>query len=817
MILQEKLPVEAVLADVEAALRTVRRAVLVAPPGAGKTTMVPLHLIRQPDLAGRIILVQPRRIAARAAATRMASLLGEAVGETVGWRMRLDTRVSAATRIEVVTEGVFTRLILSDPELSGVSAVLFDEFHERSLDADFGLALALDVQAALREDLAILVMSATLDGARVATLLGEAPVIETVGRSFPVDIRNRDRNGTERIEDAVADVVRQTLRDVPGSILAFLPGQREIERVRERLEGSVPPDVTLAPLYGALETSDQDVAIRPAPPGRRKVVLATSIAETSITIDGVTVVIDSGLARRPVFEPASGLSRLETVPVSRAAATQRAGRAGRTGPGTAIRLWRAEQTNALPAFDPPEILSTDLSGLLLDCAAFGVGDPTELRFLDAPPKPALAEARLLLRELGALDADGRLTEIGRELRQVGLPPRLGTMVIRAGAGQPRRLAAELAVLLTERGLGGNDPDLAERHRRWRTDRSPPGHAARGLAERLARQAGTPGDIEDADAGRLLAVAYPDRVAVARGAHGHFLLASGRGGQMDAASPLAASAGLVVGELQGQARAGRIASAIGLDRRQLAALAEERAVDEDIVLFDVASGAVRARRVRRIGRAVLSESPLPNPPAGQVQAALAEAIRQEGIRLLPLDKDGERLLERLRFLHVSLGEPWPDLAETALMERLDEWVMAFHPDATRLSDLRPERLRQGLVSLLPGQLARQVDEFAPSHYEAPTGSRLPLRYEPEQVVLAVRVQELFGLTRHPAIAGDRVPLTLELLSPAHRPIQITRDLPGFWAGSWRDVRADLRGRYPKHVWPEDPALAAPTARAKPRGN
>ena len=817
MILQEKLPVEAVLADVEAALRTVRRAVLVAPPGAGKTTMVPLHLIRQPDLAGRIILVQPRRIAARAAATRMASLLGEAVGETVGWRMRLDTRVSAATRIEVVTEGVFTRLILSDPELSGVSAVLFDEFHERSLDADFGLALALDVQAALREDLAILVMSATLDGARVATLLGDAPVIETLGRSFPVDIRNRDRNGTERIEDAVADVVRQTLRDVPGSILAFLPGQREIERVRERLEGCVPPDVMLAPLYGALATSDQDLAIRPAPPGRRKVVLATSIAETSITIDGVTVVIDSGLARRPVFEPASGLSRLETVPVSRAAATQRAGRAGRTGPGTAIRLWRAEQTNALPAFDPPEILSTDLSGLLLDCAAFGVGDPTELRFLDAPPKPALAEARLLLRELGALDADGRPTEIGRELRQVGLPPRLGTMVIRAGAGQPRRLAAELAVLLTERGLGGNDPDLAERHRRWRTDRSPRGNAARGLAERLARQAGAPGDIEDADAGRLLAVAYTDRVAVARGAHGHFLLASGRGGQVDAASTLAASAGLVVAELQGQARAGRITSAIGLDRRQLAALAEERAVDEDIVLFDAASGAVRARRVRRIGRAVLSESPLPNPPAGQVQAALAEAIRQEGMRLLPLDKDGERLLERLRFLHASLGEPWPDLAEAALMERLDEWVMAFHPDATRLSDLRPERLRQGLISLLPGQLARQVDEFAPSHYEAPTGSRLPLRYEPEQVVLAVRVQEMFGITRHPAIAGDRVPLTLELLSPAHRPIQITRDLPGFWAGSWREVRADLRGRYPKHVWPEDPALAAPTARAKPRGN
>ncbi len=816
MTVPETLPVEAVLADVGAALRTARRAVLVAPPGAGKTTMVPLHLIRQPDFSGRIILIQPRRIAARAAATRMASLLGETVGKTVGWRMRLDTRVSAATRIEVVTEGVFTRLILADPELTGISAVLFDEFHERSLDADFGLALALDVQAALREDLAILVMSATLDGARVAALLGDAPVIETAGRSFPVEIQNRDRNGTERIEDAVASAVQQTLRDMPGSILAFLPGQREIERVRERLEGRVPPDVILAPLYGALETSDQDLAIRPAPAGRRKVVLATSIAETSITIDGVTVVIDSGLARRPVFEPASGLSRLETVAVSRAAATQRAGRAGRTGPGTAIRLWRAEQTNALPAFDPPEILSTDLSDLLLDCAAFGVGDPAELRFLDAPPKPALAEARVLLGELGALDADGRLTEIGRELRQVGLPPRLGTMVVRASAGQPRRMAAELAVLLTERGLGGNDPDLAERHRRWRTDRSPRGNAARGLAERIVQQANAAGDIEDADTGRLLSVAYPDRVAVARGTYGQFLLASGRGGQVDAASSLAASAGLVVAELQGQARAGRITSAIGLDRRQLAALAEERAVEEDVVLFDAASGAVRARRVRRIGRAVLSESPLPDPPAELVQSALADAIRQEGTRLLPMDRDGERLLERLRFLHASLGDPWPDLSEAALLERLDEWVLAFHPDARRLSDLRPDRLRQGLLSLLPGPLARQVDTLAPSHYEAPTGSRLPLRYEPEQVVLAVRVQELFGMTRHPAIAADRVPLTLELLSPAHRPIQITQDLPGFWAGSWRDVRADLRGRYPKHVWPEDPALAPPTARAKPRG-
>ncbi|WP_062226694.1 ATP-dependent helicase HrpB [Aureimonas frigidaquae] len=809
------LPVVAVLPELGQALVGGGRAVLVAPPGAGKTSLVPLHLLSTlPE--GRIILIEPRRLAARAAAARMAALLGETVGQTVGWRMRLDTRIGRATRIEVVTEGVFTRLILDDPELAGIACVIFDEFHERSLDADFGLALALDVRSALRDDLSILVMSATLDGARVAELLAPAPIIQTQGRSHPVEIVHRER-GSERIEDAVATAIRDALAEDDGSILAFLPGQREIERVAERLSGRLPADVILAPLYGALDTADQDIAIRPAPAGRRKVVLATSIAQTSITIDGVRTIVDSGLSRRPVFEPATGLSRLETVAVSRASADQRAGRAGRTGPGRAIRLWRAEQTNALPAFDTPEILSTDLSGLILDCAAFGIGDPAALAFLDPPPEPALIEARGLLTALGAFDADGRLTEAGRRMRSLALPPRLAAMVVRAAPGTPRRLAAEFAVLVTERGLGGNDPDLAERHRRLVADRGPRARAALELARRLGADANAgESRIDTPDPALLLAEAYPDRIAVARGARGHFVLASGRGGQIEDTTRLAGAPGLIVAELQGAARAARILSAVALDKAGLAILEERYGTQEDRVLFDPASRSVRARRQRRIGRAVLSETPLPDVDPGAAAAALADGIRSLGADSLPFDTEGRRLLERLRFLNGTLGDPWPAMDEASLMDTLEAWLMPFAPGATRLSDIGAGALREGLLHRLPHGLSGQIERLAPSHYAVPTGSRLPLRYEEDKVVLAVRVQELFGLTQHPAIAGGRMPLTLELLSPAHRPIQITLDLPGFWSGSWRDVRAALRGRYPKHVWPEDPARAAPTARARRPG-
>ncbi|WP_158873226.1 ATP-dependent helicase HrpB [Antarcticirhabdus aurantiaca] len=815
-----ELPVSAVLPDVSRALEEARRAVLVAPPGAGKTTLVPLHLLSAGWLGqGRILLVEPRRLAARASARRMASILGEEVGDTVGWRMRLDTRVSKVTRIEVVTEGVFSRMILGDPELTGIAAVLFDEFHERSLDADWGLALALDAAGVFREDLRILVMSATLDGARVAALLGNAPVIESAGRAFPIAIRYRDRPGTEPLEDAVAGAIREALREEPGSILAFLPGQREIERTAERLERSLPPDVILAPLFGAMEGAAQDVAVKPAPAGRRKVVLATSIAETSLTIDGVTVVVDGGYRRKPVFEPATGLSRLETARVSRAAADQRAGRAGRTAPGTAIRLWREEQTAALDAFDQPEILSTDLSGLLLDAAAWGLADPASLAFLDPPPKPALKEARALLQSLGALDPDDRLTPLGEAMRALPLPPRLARMV--AGAPVPaRETAAELAVLLTEPGLGGTDPDLAERLRRYRAERSGRAQGARGLARRIAglvpRDLAPVAAIEPEEIGAILALGYADRLAVGRGS-GRFTLASGRGGVIDEASPLARARFLCVADLTGQAKGGRIRAAASVDEASLPRVAAGRLIEEDEIAFDAGAREVRARRVRRIGKAVIAETPLASPKGEGVAAALGDGIRRLGFAALPLSKENGRLLRRLRFLAAAYGSPpWPDLSDKALLDGLEDWLLPYAPGASRLSDLSPDVIEAGLRALAPTEAARQLDALAPTHFEAPTGNRHPIRFEEEGPVLAIRVQELFGLTRHPAIAGGRLPLILELLSPAQRPIQVTRDLPGFWAGSWRDVRADLRGRYPKHPWPEDPASAPPTARAKPRG-
>ena len=816
------LPVSAVLPDLAQALEKAQAAVLVAPPGAGKTTLAPLHLLDAPFMGkGKIILVEPRRLAARASARRMAEILGESISETVGWRMRLDTKVSARTRIEVVTEGVFSRMILSDPELAGVSLVIFDEFHERSLDGDFGLALCLDVQGALREDLRLLVMSATIDGARVAALLEDAPVIESEGRAFPVEIRHRDRAGTEAIEDAMAATIREALAEETGSILAFLPGQREIHRVAERLEGRVPAHVVVAPLYGAMEGAAQDLAVRPAPQGTRKIVLATSIAETSLTIDGVRVIVDSGLSRQPVFEPATGLSRLATVRVSKASADQRAGRAGRTQAGVAIRLWRAEQTAALAPFDPPEILAADLSGLVLDCAAWGLADPSELAFLDPPPEPAITEARRLLTTLGALGQDGRLTEMGEAMRAMPLPPRLARMVVAAPA-EARIDAARLAVLLTERGLGGTDTDLAERLRRVRTERSPRAKGADGLARRLTEAAGRASIEPDLiaaehpqDIGALLALAFPDRIAIRRGAEGGFVMTNGRGGRLDPADRLAGERSLVVADLQGEAKAARILSAAALSAEALSAYVDRDGLVEDVVQFDKAARAVRARRVERLGRIVLSEAPLPNPTGEAATKALMAGIAELGLARLPFDKDGERLLRRLRFLAKADPDIWPDLSDEGLLASLNDWLAPFVPGATSLADLSEGALRQALHGLVPSLAQGRLDMLAPTHFHAPSGSHVPIRYDEDQPVLSIRVQELFGLTAHPTIAGGRLPLTLELLSPAHRPIQITRDLPGFWAGSWADVRADLRGRYPKHEWPEDPANAAATARAKPR--
>jgi len=812
-----ELPVSHVLSDISAALGKEKRAVLSAPPGAGKTTLVPLHLLGQAWRDdGKIILLEPRRLAARAAAGRMASLLGEQVGETVGYRMRLDNRISARTRIEVVTEGVFARMILDDPELSGVSTVIFDEFHERSLDADFGLALALDVQSALREDLRILVMSATLDVERVAALLNHPPVIESTGRSFPIDIRYQDRPGGERIEDAMVRAIAGFHASDSGSILAFLPGQAEITRTAERLEGRFGTETLIAPLYGNLSQKEQDAAIRPAAPGTRKIVLATSIAETSITIDGVRIVIDSGLQRLPVFEASTGITRLETVRVSRASADQRAGRAGRTEPGIAIRLWHQGQTAALPAFTPPQIFSSDLSGLVLDLAHWGVQDTKSLAFVDQPPETTIKEARALLAQLGALDEDGALTARGKVMRDLALPPRLAAMVVSAGESGHAKDAALISVLLTEQGLGGTGIDLEERLRRFKGEKGERAEASRRLAERLSEGFNRVSSAEPALAGRLLLHAFPDRIALQRGARGRYVMANGRGAELAETERLAGSQMLVIADLTGRAAQGRILAAADVSRADIEAELPGEIRTDDQTFFDRQSRQVRARRATRLGAIVFEEAPLPRPSGEAVVRALAEGLQELGLDQLPFSKEALQLRERIGFLHRTIGEPWPDMSDEALLDRMEDWFIPFQMDARGLSDISASGLSNGLMALVPHDLQRDFARLAPTHFEAPTGQRHPIQYDGEEPTLTIRVQELFGLKQHPAVAGGRLPLLLELTSPAHRPIQTTRDLPGFWAGSWKDVRADMRGRYPRHPWPEKPDEATPTTRAKPRG-
>jgi len=824
------LPIDAVLADLRACLAAHTSAVLVAPPGAGKTTRVPLALLNEPWVAGRRILVlEPRRLAARAAAARMAQTLGEKVGEQVGYRVRLRSEVSRRTRIEVITEGVFTRMILDDPELSGIAAVLFDEYHERSLDADLGLALALDAQGGLREDLRLLAMSATLDGARVATLLGgaagPAPVVESEGRAFAVSTHYLGRDPRIPIDRQVAHAVEQALHWERGSVLAFLPGAGEIRRTESLLRAQVrDPAVDIVPLFGALDPAEQDRAVLPAPPGRRKVVLATSIAETSLTIEGVRVVVDCGLARVPRFEPDVGLTRLETVRVSRAAADQRRGRAGRTEPGVCYRLWSEAETASLQPFATPEILAADLSGLVLDLAAWGVRDARSLAFLDPPPVAALTEARALLLLLGALDAEGGVTALGERMARLPLPPRLAHMVVIGADAGVGPLAAEIAALLVERGLGGDGVDLLHRLDGFRRDRSRRADDARRLAERWAQsaaqgaQAKAPRIAGAMPPAALLALAFPDRVAKARGDGTRFLLANGRGGVIDPALALARAPYLAVAELTGRADAGRISLAAELRDEEIDSLFGPEITRNVEVAFDREAAAVRAREVRRLRALVLAERPRAAPKTAESGAALLEGIAGLGMHRLPWTAPLSQWRERVMFLRAHLGgADWPDLSDTALAEDIADWLGPFIAGKTALAEISAGDLGNALHARVPYALAARLDAEAPTHFEAPSGSRLPIDYGQEGgPVLPVRVQEMFGLSTHPAIAGGRVPLTLALLSPAHRPIQITKDLPQFWRGSWRDVRAEMRGRYPKHPWPEDPAHAPATSRAKPRG-
>jgi len=843
------LPIDEALPALRAALAARTNAVLVAPPGAGKTTRAPLALLDEPWAKGkRLLLLEPRRLAARAASSHMAATLGEKVGETIGLRVRLQSLVSKRTRVEVVTEGVFTRQILDDPSLEGVAAVMFDEFHERSLDADLGLAFALDAQQGLREDLRLLVMSATLDGARVRSLIGDAPLIESKGRAYPVLTRYAGRDSSARIEDEVARVTLEAVARESGSILVFLPGLSEIRRVAEILGARVRPGVDIAPLYGALDSRAQDLAIAPAPAGRRKIVLATSIAETSLTIEGVRVVVDSGLMRVPVYEPDVGLTRLETVRVSKANADQRRGRAGRVEPGVCYRLWEEAANGGLQPYAAPEILSADLSGLVLDCAVWGVADPTQLAFLDSPPRGALAEARALLASLGAVDSEGRITDEGRAIASLALPPRLARMVVDAAREGDARTASEVAVLLTERGLGGDAVDLTSRLEAFRRDRSERAddarRLARGLAARAARlTARTPhpaapsarppsparGEGEaHTRPGALLASAYPGRIAVAQraskdarlktgyGRRGEFLMANGRGAALEAHDALAGEPFLAIGEIAGRAASARILLAAPLSLDDIEAVAGASIETTDELTFDRASASLRARRRRRLGALVLAEQTLAVPQDEAAALALARGLLSLGPARLPWTKAVKQWRDRVMFLRRAEGEAWPDLSDEALAAD-PGWLAPFLMGKTRLDEIGADGLSAALGAALPWALGRRLDDEAPTHFRAPTGTAALIDYETAGgPTIALKVQELFGLKDHPSLAGGRIPLTLELLSPAHRPIQITRDLPGFWRGSWGAVRSDLRGRYPRHFWPEDPAAAAPTARAKHRG-
>lgn len=814
------LPIEPLLPDLRATLARHTAAVLQAPPGAGKTTRVPLALVDEPWLAGRkIVVLEPRRLAARAAAKRMADMLGERVGETVGYRVRLDSAVGRRTRIEVVTAGVFLRQIQDDPGLDGVGAVFFDEFHERSLDVDLGLALVFDARQALRDDLRLLAMSATLEGEPIARLLGDAPILTSEGRRFPVETHYLARDPTGRLDDTVATAIRRALGDDDGDLLVFLPGVGDIRRVEQRVAEFAAATVDLVPLYSDLPLDLQDAAIRRGPPGRRKVVLATSIAETSLTIDGVRVVIDCGYMRVPRFDPGTGMSRLETVRVSRAAADQRRGRAGRQGPGVCHRLWTEPTDRALIAQTPPEILEADLAPLALELAAWGADDPGALAWLDPPPPAALASARDVLRRLAAIDASGAITEEGRQMVRLGIHPRLAHMLLRGKAIGLGALAADLAALLGERDIlraGERDVDL--RHRVDLLRHRPRGaQAVAQVARHWRRLLGIDGDAEPPSdqAGVLVALAYPDRIAQRRaGTHGQFRLANGRGAILAESDPLAGREFLAVAALDGAGANARVFLAAPLSEADLRRSFADQIRVVDVIAWDSRELAVVSRRQRRLGEIVLDDAPLDAAPE-RIMAAVLGGIRDLGLTALPWTRDLRGLQARVAFLRRLDGETWPDLSDGALTATMETWLAPYLSQITRRTHFERIDLAAALHAHLSWAQRKQLDAEAPTHVVVPSGSRIPIDYSSDTPVLAVRLQEMFGQAQTPAIGRDRVPLLLHLLSPAGRPVQVTRDLASFWAGAYRDVKRDLKGQYPKHFWPDDPLAAPPTRRAKPR--
>jgi ATP-dependent RNA helicase HrpB len=828
------LPIGAALPELRAALDRRGAAVLEAPPGAGKTTLVPLALLEAAWLKDqKIVMLEPRRLAARAAARRMAAMLGEEVGATVGFRTRLETRVGPKTRIEVITEGILARMLQHDAALDGIGIVIFDEYHERSLDADLGLALTLETRRYLREELRLLVMSATLDGERVAALI-DAPRITSAGRSFAIELRYLDRPPADRFEAGVAAAIHRALDHDDGSILVFLPGGAEIRRVA-RLLGDVGSDVILAPLYGDLPPAAQDAAIAPAPEGRRKIVLATSIAETSLTIEGIRIVIDGGLARGPRFDPSSGMTRLVTNRVSQAASSQRAGRAGRLAPGIAYRLWPEREQPQLAPYAPPEIREADLAPLLLTLAASANSDPNALSWLDPPPAAALAQARTLLMELGALRDGGRITKEGAAMAALPLHPRLAHMALTAKARGQGRLACAIAALLMERDILRAAPQARDADLRLRIDLMNERGAARDLpaglsldrgglqrardaARQIERQMRTKSDesIDAADSGSVLALAYPDRIAQSRGAAGQFRLASGGGAELPTSDALAKQEFLAVAELDGERKTARIFLAAPLSRAEIEADFAARIATRDSIEWDTQSEAVLARRRRMLDALILDDQVLRDAPPEQVTAALLGGIRELGLSALPWSREAASLRARIQFIHRTFGGEWPDVSDAALLANLEDWLAPYLSGITRRTQFGSIDLAAALVAKLDYAQRRQLDTLASTHIDVPSGSRIAIDYAAGDVpVLAVKLQEMFGATSTPAIAGGKVALLIHLLSPAGRPLQVTRDLMGFWKNSYPQVRSEMRGRYPKHPWPDDPLAAPPTARTKRR--
>lgn len=815
-----ELPIHAVLPDLLAALRAGSSAVLIAPPGAGKTTAVAPALLDQDWCSGMVIVLSPRRVAARAAAERMAELLGEAAGETVGYLTRLDSRRSAKTRVLVMTEAIFVAAILDDPELSGVSAVLFDEAHERHLDSDLGLALAIESQGVLREDLRLVVMSATIDGTRFAGLLGPnghgAPVVESEGKAHPLTINWLGARPELRIEDAMTSAVLTAWREEAGDILAFLPGVGEIERTRERLAEKLPSALVL-PLHGQCDPAAQRTAIKRDQQGRRRIVLATAIAETSLTLDGVSVVVDAGLSRRAEFDKAAGVTRLVTHRASQAAAAQRAGRAARQGAGVAYRLWEEASHAGRAAFDPPEMLTSDLAPLLLSLAQWGAADPAALPWLDPPPPAALAAATASLQALTALDAAGRITQHGRHMARLPMEPALAHMLLFAAQHGAADSAAKLALLLQERGLGGRGEDLAQRFDRWNADRSGRAEASRKLAarwEKLAldlRQA-QPESVEGHSGqlpplGMLLAEAYPDNIARRRDASGEsWLTAGGRGLRLDPASPLARAEWLAVGEAQGEAKGARITGAIALDEADVIRWLSDRIERRSTLRWIADEARVEALLERRLGAITLARGPDPAPEPEAIRAFLVEKLRADGLDLLPLSKASQALLRRARYAGIEA------LADEALRADLDHWLGPLL--TRRLDQLDPAKLHETLRARLDYSSQQALDKLAPAQFTSPAGTSHAIDFDdPGGPSVELRVQALFGLDTHPGFGRPPQPLVLKLTDPGGKPLQTTRDLPGFWRGSWKDVQRDMKGRYPKHRWPDQPWTEVPSLKTK----